>query len=517
MAINWLGGKVDHPMSDAKRAREIVDGLPMNDSPKALEEISEWLDSINQTREFKLNQRFENIELLDGAARSHLRKLAQTYLSMPRQMKFQENRLWNANYGFWRRLGDGYLQCFRQYEEGLIGMTLIRKSLPLIVARAVRALTFQLKWILLRYGPIEQRIWTDLAQVYSLAEQRGFADGVIAVYPGARGESTVRREFLTAMMFFASSPEGLPPLRQEIAERTAALLAAGFRIAARPDGCTHYVDLASPGPAVRLFKGAEHRDSLRYFGAGKGLADVLQAIEKTRETGALPQSLNLGAEYTKEEVVGTLRQLAQYWSDKPPARRSERRPSAGRLTVVPGLKDILAALDPSEDDTLDFSAGQRLSSGESWIVENVSDGGYGAVIPTVASDWIRVGTLVGLHSEASKHWGVGLIRRMLRDQQQQRHVGIEVLTRTAIPVKLSQAQTLSFTGGDRDSERAILLPAGPDARGEVGVIMRHGRFNGRDGLDMMVSDKSYRLTPIRLVEGGEDFDWARFKVVQPGA
>ena len=45
-------------------------------------------------------------------------------------------------------------------------------------------------------------------------------------------------------------------------------------------------------------------------------------------------------------MIGTLRHLAQYWSDQPPARSSERRKTAGRITVVPGLKDILKTLDP---------------------------------------------------------------------------------------------------------------------------------------------------------------------------
>jgi hypothetical protein len=436
---------------------------------------------------------------------------------MPRQLKFQENRLWNAIFGLWRQLGDGYLRCVKQYEDGLIGITIVRKSLPVIVARVIRALTFQLKWRLLRYGPVERRIWSELAQAYAIAEQRGFADGAVVLYPGAQGESTVRREFLTAMMFSASSPEGLPPLRQEIAERTAAHLAATFRISGNPDGCTHYVDLASPGPAVRLFKGVEPRPTLRFFGAGRGLADLNQLLGRVQQTGSVPRGINLGSDHGKENTIGTLRHLAQYWSANPPARSSERRPSAGRLTVVPGLRDIIKALDPSDDDTLDFSMSQPAGSGESWIVEDVSDGGYGAVIPTVKSDWIRVGTLVGLQSEASRQWGIGLIRRMVRDEQQQRHVGVQVLTRTAIPVRISPAQTLSFTEADRESERAILLPTGPDARGEVGIIMRSGFFNGRDSFDMMVSEKSYRVTPVGLVEDGEDFDWARFKVSQLGA
>ena len=512
MAINWLGGKVDHPMSDAKRAREVIDALPTNDPAKSLEEITEWLDSINQIAEFKLNQRFENIDLLDGAARNPVRKLSQDYLSMPRQLKFQENRLWNAVFGVWRQLGDGYLRCLKQYDDGLIGMTIIRKSLPVIVARAIRALTFQLKWKLLRYGPVEKRIWAELAQAYSIAEQRGFADSTIVIYPGARGEGTVKREFLTAMMLSASSPEGLPPLRQEIAERAAAHLADAFRIANRPDGCTHCVDLAAPGPAVRLFKGVEPRATLRFFGAGKGLADLNQLLGRIVETGAVPDGVNLGGDYGKDNVTGTLRHLAQYWAQNPPARSSERRPSAGRITVVPGLKEIMKTLDPSDDDTLDFSLGQPAGSGESWIVEDVSDGGYGAIIPSVKSDWIRVSTLVGVHAEASKYWGIGLIRRIVRDEQQQRHVGIQLLTTTAIPVKISLSQTLSFTDADRDTERAILLSTGPDARGEVGVVMRGGLFNRRDSLDMTVRDKSFLLMPVGLVEGGEDFDWVKFKI-----
>jgi hypothetical protein len=365
---------------------------------------------------------------------------------------------------------------------------------------------------LLRYGPVEPRIWSELAQVYSIAEQNGFADSAIAIYPGARGESTVRREFLTAMMLSASSPEGLPPLRQEIAERTAAHLAAAFRISNRPDGCTHCVDLASPGPAVRLFKGVKPKATLRFFGAGKGLADLNQLIGKIVATGAVPEGVNLGGDYGKDNVIGTFRHLAQYWSDQPPARSSERRQSAGRITVVPGLKDILRTLDPADDDTLDFSLNQPAGSGESWIVEDVSDGGYGAIIPTVKSDWIRVSTLIGVRSEASKYWGIGLIRRIVRDDQQHRHVGIQLLTTAAIPVKISKSQTLSFTDADREAERAILLSTGPDARGEVGVVMRSGLFNGRDSLDMTVRDKSFLLKPVSLVEGGDDFDWAKFKI-----
>jgi len=516
MALNLFGGKVDHPMADPKAARQIVDGLPANDAVKAMTEIAEWLESLNQTDGFKLDRRFENVDLLDGAAKNHQRKLAQDYLAMPRQQKFQENRLWTTSFGFWKQLGDAYIRCVREHESNASGAAAIRKSLPAIAARAARALTLQLKWILLRYGLVEPRIWTDLAQLYRLAEQKGWADGEVAIYPGSHGSGTVKRECLKALMLSASSPDGLPPVRQEIAERAVAHFAQFFVLSSKPEGCAYSFDLAEAKAPARLLKGVTPTATMRFFGAGTAQAGVSQLGTQIKERG-MPTDVNLGGSYDKDVVTGVLKHLALHWSEKPPARSSERRHTAGRITVVPGLNEIMTVLDPATSDALDFSSEQSAQSAESWIVVNVSEGGYGAIIPAQKSDWIKVGTLVGLQSETSKHWGVGLIRRITRDAHQQRQVGIQLLTKTAIPIKLSKSSASPSADAGRDAQTAILLSTTPDKQGEVGVVMRDGIFNGRDSLDMKVKDKGYLLMPSGMVEDGEDFDWAKFKVMQRGA
>lgn len=515
MALKWLGGKVDHPMSDAKQARQIIDELPAGDASKAIEEITYWLETINRTEGFRLARRFENVDLLDAAAKNHPRKLAQDYLAMPRQQKFQEHRLWNSIFGYWKQLGDAYIQCLDEFESSTtFGVTAIRKSLAVIIARALRALTLQLKLTLLRYGPVEPRIWSELARLYRAAESKGFADSVIEIYPGSHGAAGVKEQFLRAMMLAASATDGLPPVRQEIAERAVAHFAKSFRLSTRPEGCTHCFDLANPKAPVRLFKGAQPTATLRFFGAGEGYAQLIQLIAQIQAKGAIPSDINLRASYENDVVVGVLRHVAQYWSDKPPARSSERQKISGRITVVPGLNEILQTIEPSNDDTLDFSQEQQA---ESWLVENVSDDGYGAIIPTVKSDWIRVGTLIGVQSETTQYWGIGLIRRIVRDEQNQRRVGIQVLSKTAIPIKISKSGTISSFKPHREPQRGILLSTAPDAQGEIGVVMREGIFNPRDSLAMMVRDKTYLLMPARMVEGGEDFDWAKFKVMQKSA
>jgi hypothetical protein len=466
---------------------------------------------MNATENFKVDRRFENLDLLDSAAKNHQRKLSQDYLSTARLQKFQENKLWNAVSGFWRALGDGYVLCINQHEGGAGGATAVRKSVPAIIARTLRVLTLQLKWLLVRYGPIEPRLWTELARLYRLAEQKGVTEARIAVYPGAHGESTIKQEFLKSLMLAASSPDGLAPLKQQVAERAVAHFARWFRLARSPEGCTFCFDLAGPNPPVRLFKGAQAGPNMLFFGAGDALQELDQLTRQLMETGALPKDVNLGGTYENDILLSTLRHLQQYWSEHPPARNSERRKATARITVVPGLNEILSTIDPANNDALDFSAEQ---AAESWIVENVSDGGYGAIIPTVKIDWIKVGTLIGIQTEGKNYWGIGTIRRITRDERQQRRVGVQLLSKTAIPIKLGRSGAVSGFNAGREPGSAILLSTAPDADGEIGIVMREGIFNARDSLEMTVREKTYLLLPSRMVEGGEDFDWAKFKVRQ---
>jgi len=512
--LNWIGGgKVDHPMADAKQARQLVSELPANDAAKALAQITEWVETMNQTEGFKVDRRFESLDLLDGAAKNHQRKLSQDYLITPRQQKFQENRLWTSVSGFWRALGDGYILCIDQQESGVGGAAAVRKTLPVVIGRALRVLTLQLKWLLLRYGPVEARLWQELARIYKFAEKKGYADGKVPVYPGVHGESTLKTEFLKSLMLAASSTDGLPPIKQQLAERAVAQFADAFVLSRTSDGCTYCFDLETPKPPVRLFRGAAASPSMVYFGAGEALAQLRQLIKQVVETGGIPKDLNLGGTYEKDIIVATLKHLELYWSDTPPERSSERRKTAARITVVPGFGEILGMLDPDNSDALDFSQDQNQSA-ESWIVENVSDGGYGAIIPAVKSDWIKVGTLIGVQSEGSAYWGVGMIRRISRDDHQQRRIGVQILSKTAIPIKLGRPAAASSFNATREPGPAVLLSTAPDSHGEVGVVMREGIFNVRDSLEMMVRDKTYLLMPSRMVEGGEDFDWAKFKVMQ---
>ena len=515
MALNLFGGgKVDHPLADPKQARELVSELPANNASKALEEIVDWLESLNRTEGFKLDRRLEVTDMLDSAAKNHQRKVAQEYLALQRNQRFQENKLWNVACNYWRHLGEAYLLCIKQQESGFSGAATVKKSLPMIVARAMRALALQVKWTLLRYGPVEPRVFQERSRLYQFAESHGFAETAVAVYPGAHEQGSVRQEFLKALMLLASSTDGLTPARQEIAERAVAHFSGQFQLSKTPDALHYCVNLAEPKAPVRRITVNPAAPGLRYLGAGESLAQLEALIGQIQRSGAIPADVNLGGSHETDLVLGVLKHLAMYWSDKPPARSSERRHIAGSMTVVPGFSEILNTLDPVTSDNLDFSADTPATATENWVVVNVSEGGYGAIVPPKKSEWLKVGTLVGLQSETSKHWGVGLVRRISSDEHQQRRVGIQLVSKAALPIKVGKPASNGTPG---DTQPAILLSTAPDAKGEVGVILREGIFNGRDSLNMTVKDKSYLLMPSSMVEDGDDFDWAKFKIMQRSA
>ena len=507
------GGKPDHPMADPKRARALIAEFPANDPVKSLEEVTFWLDSVMNTEGFKLDYRYELYDALDQAAKNHQRKLSQDYLNTDRQEKFRESKLWNTEFEFWKMLGLAYNQCIELYQAGASGAGAIKKELPAIVARVVRALTLQLKWAALRYGPVDDRMWSELGRIYLFAESKGFARTPVAMYPGAHGRGTVEQEFLKALMLGVSSTDGLTPLKQEIAERTVAHFGKLYQLHdTAAAGCNYYFDLSMRKPPARLMKGLQHGPMIRYFGAGEALPALQHLIDEIKSKEGVPSDVNLGGLYENSLVLLVMGHLATYWSDKPPARSSERRKIATRLTVVHGLGSILRCINPDIDEvSLDFHA---LDGSESWIVENVSDGGFGAIVPQVKGDWIKVGSLLGVLSEGAQYWGAGVVRRITHDGFQQRRVGIQLVSKAVIPVHLTPAGNVSSINLLRFGDHGVLLSTSPDKHGDIALLLRIGSYTQQQALEMDVRGKKYYLMPRKLVEAGEDFDWAKFKVMQ---
>jgi len=214
-------------------------------------------------------------------------------------------------------------------------------------------------------------------------------------------------------------------------------------------------------------------------------------------SNAVPSALGLGDAYEPQVVLEVLRHLAQCWSPNPPARKTQRHKVQSKLAVAYGFDGVLAVFGASELDE---------SAMESWQVEDVSMGGFGAVIPQVKGDRVKIGCLVALQPEGGKNWVIGMVRRFSKESAQQGTVGIQTLAKTALPVQLR------WQSQQTESEIGIVLE--PYAGNpEVLCLLRPGAFVAGRNLTFEQGGKQYLLLPSGMQEQGDDYELARFKLM----
>ena len=501
--ISLFGNKKpDHPMADLKEAKALLEELPTNDAYKCADELAHWLESVVSADGFKPEYRAQLIQLLDETAQTHLRKLARDYMVSPRLARHQEMRLWTAIYEYWRQAASAYVSCIDLYAAGAKGSDVLKGTMPLQLVRALRALGAQMKWMYVRYGPMDPTVWGVIAKVYAFAEKRKLAQSAVTLYPGIAGDSTPEQEFLRVVMLSASSPDSLLPLEMELCERLIAHFCTSFtlRLDLQPD-IAYWIDLASSQAPLRLARPPQHAPTLRFFAAGKALEELEDLTRTVKATGSVPSQVHLGGNYPAEAVLDVLNHLALYWSPKPPERKYQRHRVKSRLNVTYGYDGVVAVLGNS--GTHDGAAI------ETWIVENVSAGGFGAGISEIKGDWLKIGCLLGLQPEGGDNWVLGVIRRLQRDVSQKGSVGIQTIAKSAQLVQLSLG---GAAGGERSGgETGVLLNDGSEALGEARVLLRAGVFVPGQNLEYRKGELSCLLMPQGVVASGDEYEIVKFR------
>jgi hypothetical protein len=513
--LNWLkGDKVDHPLADAKHAKAVIDAFPANDPRQALEDASHWLESIQTTEGFKLDKRFELVDALDTATRRAQRRLLDTYISLKSEEPIQERLIWNSVTNFWKLLADGYLACMAQARDSKNVGAAIKPQLPVIAMRATRALHQQLKWVMMRYGMVRPEIWFEIADCASFAEAGGFAEAAAEVYPGEAG--SVRHELVRVVMFWASSPGGLSPVEQEIAERIIVHLTPRFAYSMVPvEGDVFCFDLGGKMPPLRSAASVPRTSGTRYIDTIEPRKAVQTMLASITSTGVIPSDLVLGPGAVAASAARVLRYLLFNWAM--PKRASERRKTAMSLHIVHGYENVLAAVAPefaAQGETLDFASAPVH---ESWIAQDASAGGYGLISPLGKGGWLKVGVLVGLRAENEKVWSVGIVRRVKSDQHKQLHAGIQLMSKGPVPVSLRLVGSGdSGASGDHaaKTQHALLLGAQPSPNGSLHIIAHRDIFSGNHQLDAEYGQPraAVMLEAAGIIESGADFDWLRYRL-----
>lgn len=491
------GGKPDHPMADPKEAKRLLDDLPVHDPVKALEELAHWFESVSTVEGFKLDQRVQLLFQIDEAGQVRARKLARDYFATVRPSKVQENRLWKGIHDYWSQAGRAFGLAVDQFVTGAKGADAAKAHLPLLLVRTLRSISQQIKWMHMRYGPVDLSAWGVFNRVYGFAEFRGLAGAKVTVYPGIPGESTPQQEFLKGVVFSAGSPDALLPLEVDLAERIIGDFTPKFTLASAPSPeMSYWIDINQNMAPQRLVRPPQQTPTLRCFGATAALEEVRGLIQKIETGRQVPATLNLGGAYEPEVVLDVLEHLAMYWSQDPPERKHPRHMVKSRLSVSHGFDGLLGVLGESE--SLDFETGGV----ESWIVENVSAGGFGAVVQQLKGDWLKVGALIVMQPEGGNNWVAGIIRRVNKVGTTQARVGIQSLSKAPMACKF-------WTGVA--TETGVLLKSGEPESGEVRIVLKPGVFVPGQNLESERAGRFHVYMPQTLEGKGDDYEIARFR------
>lgn len=488
-------------MATLRAARQVVTELPQVDAARGLAEVGEWVDSVTCAEGFSVRHRLDLCALLDDAARPYLTRLAREYLLHQGRNSARETQLWGAISRYWWRLGEGYRMTLQELDAEAGGHD--RSAVRTALARALRAVAQQIKWLMMRHQGVEPGYWGHLAEIYRRAEALGVSAETARILPGPQGTTTCDRELLKIMALGIGAADGLAPVELEIADRITTLVASHFRLSRQPNqALIHCFDRRGGAPPQRVSPHFIELSHLLYFST----SEAVPALEKLLARAAardLPAELRLGFgddAFLAGKVAG---HLARNWAPVPPVRRHARHRVMAPISVLVGFERLLYALHGLGDNAL--------TRPETWIAEDISARGLSAVAQMGDRPRVRVGGVIGVRPDGKEGWSVGLVRRLVTDADGRSALGVQIFGHVSAPVLL---RPFAFQGGGSNGpgEHGVCL-ARDSMPDEVLLLTRRGRFSMRQRLEAEFFGRDYYFVPLALVESGDDFDLGRYRTM----
>ena len=505
--LGIFGKKSDHPLADIKSAQQVLDNVQKNDALATVQELTGWIESIVELAdELRLDHAYAVLRMFDETSQQFVRKLLRDYFTFQSQSKFQENRLWMVLNSFYTQVELSYYEVLTRYRNGERGASSIKPELPTLNARGVAALNGRMKMSVARYALIESVLWQHLSEFYGHAEMNGYHKDSVPLYPGVPGTTSVTQEFTTLLTWYSVSAGVLSPLQEHITERLIAYANEGLTIYDQYNANALFIfDLSQPTPPMRIAVDSTLHPALRFVVVGDAAAK-LNRLLKTLEKGIVPDDVHFnGAIYEADLVREVLVRLIGNLTQPPPTRRNPRRKIDVNLEVANGFFKMLEQTDIG----LNFSQ----NGTDIWDVEDISATGFRSVVPLSRVDGIKIGSLIGSKPENVPHWGAGIVRRLSRDEKNNLHIGVEVLSTQIIGVSLTD----QVRAADNDEQVAMYLNRPADTSGEAWLLMKPDTFSSNRSLNMELGGKDYLLLPLALVETGDDYDLARFRRMEQDA
>jgi hypothetical protein len=501
--LGIFSNKSDHPLANLKSAQQLLEALPKTDSVDVLQEISHWIETLlDPENAFRVEHQFAVLRMLDDAAHPHLRKISNSYFAALPPNAFQENRMWEAMHAYVTVCELGYLHLLRAVRAGEKGGSALKAHMPLIIARGIYALFSRLECVKVKYAQIDPQCWIHLADFYDYAEGMQCQDEILPVYAGgANANISIRRLFASVLAWYSMAVGAFKPLDLHIAKCLITHISKSFTVNEQvKTGSNFMFDLANPVSPLRVIvDGAQYPLSMRFVNIGATSAQI-ENLLKTLGKNLIPDELNLQVAYSAELVAEILRRLAVYFQQELPVRRHPRKKIKMGVNAAYGFLNVL--------EQAEEGLNVRGATSKICAVEDISVNGIRFVLNASQLNSLKIGTLIGLQPESSKHWGAGIVRRLRRDAHDNLHVGVRVLSNKAEVVLLYGCKA------GNTASLALMLNSAEAQSGESVILVPPDTYSPTTSPTLSMGEQSYLLLPLALVEKGEDYDLVRYRKME---
>ncbi len=509
-----------------------VESLPLTNIQQTQRALAEQMRALTAAQLPALD-RLKILETMREATIFAQNEAAKRYAGKPLPLEVDETTAWSDGIALWQEMGSNYQLCLQAYREGDLP---VAPHAALVCMRCLDCVSRTISGYYLIYRQVPGVMWHALHELYSFAEQHGFARiRVQDSFAQRDPDSSCAEKYIQTLLIDLANPYSLSVRQMSFAQRWldkwATLVGLSMQPLAPSPIPSLAVDLGSTNGVV-LANDVQPQLNLRYLDLEQLSKTLRQTINLLKQ-GQTPGQLGLGDDARQPGCENLLMLLYVQWCRPGALRNEERREDEVPASVCFGIPAVHfhlsggrpfrqpGELTSREKQDLDIygyisrvehavndSAGNDL---ETCQILNHSASGFMCIQREPAGKArISHNQLLAVRRLGSKNFHLGMVQWLKIEEDNSLCCGVRLFPGMpeAIAVRPSN---FNSTGGS-GYERALLLPEIAAPATPATLILPAGWFQSGRFVEIF-SDRKQVSKLLNLLEKGSDFDRGTISIV----
>jgi hypothetical protein len=501
-----------------KQVQEWLDSVPLANTIEASQLVRDGLAATNRSK-IADDQRLRILELYRETIARLLPSIEELYFGTSLPLPERNRHAATLARDMLNELAYGYKIILLSLLNKRISFG-SGKQVPIVVERAIAALSQILMVCYKTYAPTPAGVWSELHQLFGYAARENCQDELIE--DSEIPSCSINLVYKQALLLALADPYRL--MQGEVSKTADYLLRFGNHAQLLPlaqeTGASGFflVRLDSDKPPQAMAQSTTVMDARTDILLNTlGLARLLHHHITSLEAGEPYGKLNLPDKHPK--YLDLLRRLFRHWGIAP-KRHFSRVQNQSAVEICTGLCAThhflsgnnvpTSGSDETEETeiTLQYSASpidrtsQQTFRSTRWALVNESAGGLALSKDSGDTVHLRVGEVIGIKPEKAESWTVGTVRWVRSDNPQHMEVGVQMLAPTARPVTIKPTIASSM-----EAEHAALwLPELPIIKQPATLLVPHGLYQKSREFYLRMEGEVETVRAGKLVEQTVSYD-----------